>query len=139
MEKKYYAMRLWDMQTMIHCSLFFFFLGGLATISYYRNIYQEVASSNLKGTRTTIITNGNTNANTTTAFDHQSKLKIEQPSSMGTCDLYKENECPYLDDTFACQTYGRNESKYLQWRWKPHACEFPTFVSFTLSRNINSK
>ncbi|KAJ0941826.1 putative PMR5 domain, PC-Esterase, protein trichome birefringence-like 34 [Helianthus annuus] len=99
---------LCDMQTMIHCSIFIFFLGGLSTMSFYRNNKQDVAR----------------------------KVKESTLSLSGTCDLfsgrwvhdnksyyplYKEHECPYLEENFACQTYGRKDSKYLQWRWQPMA------------------
>ena len=134
-------MELWDIKTMIPCSLFIFFLaGGLATLSFsIYNSQEEAAIRDIELTLTnkTIDAIANTNANLT-------RLKITPPSLMGTCDLfsgrwvhdnsshyplYKEQECPYLEDTFACQTFGRKDTKYLQWRWQPHGCDFPKYVS----------
>ncbi|KAI7749077.1 hypothetical protein M8C21_001603 [Ambrosia artemisiifolia] len=126
---------LCDMQTMIHCSLLIFFLGGLATMSLYKDNNQEVASQDITVSSTLSIKNTNTPVS-----DHQGTLKSPPPSLSGTCDLfsgrwvydnksyyplYKEHECPYLEDNFACQTYGRKDSKYLHWRWQPHGCDFP--------------
>lgn len=137
-------MGLWDIKTMIPCSLFiFFFAGGLATLSFSRyNIQEEAAIRDIELTLTnkTIDAIANTNTNLT-------RLKITPPSLTGACDLfsgkwvhdnssryplYKEEECPYLEDTFACQTYGRKDTKYLQWRWQPHGCDFPKYVSLSL-------
>nr|GEV82928.1 protein trichome birefringence-like 34 [Tanacetum cinerariifolium] len=53
--------------------------------------------------------------------------------------LYKEHECPYLEETFACQTYGRKDVKYLEWRWQPHSCNFPTFNGKALIERLRGK
>ncbi|XP_021985262.2 protein trichome birefringence-like 34 [Helianthus annuus] len=136
---------LCDMQTMIHCSIFIFFLGGLSTMSFYRNNKQDVASHDITVTFTNAITR---------VFDHQGKLKSPPLSLSGTCDLfsgrwvhdnksyyplYKEHECPYLEENFACQTYGRKDSKYLQWRWQPHGCDFPRFDGKTIVERLRGK
>ncbi|MFS7901865.1 putative PMR5 domain, trichome birefringence-like family [Helianthus anomalus] len=109
-----------NMYTLIHCSFCIFFLGGLATISFYRNnTSQGLASNNF----------------------------IVTPTNAGTCDLfsgrwvhdnkshyplYEEHECPHLDGSYACQTYGRKDFKYLQWRWQPHDCDFPRSLSLLI-------
>ncbi|XP_076946203.1 protein trichome birefringence-like 34 [Bidens hawaiensis] len=130
---------LCDMHIMIHCSVLVFFLGGLATMSYYKNNKLEVAGQNI----TLTLTNATTNTQVS-----------DQPTGTGTCDLfsgkwvydnkshyplYKENECPYLEDTFACQTYGRKDSKYLQWRWQPHGCDFPRFNVTAIVERLRGK
>ncbi|KAM0028176.1 putative PMR5 domain, PC-Esterase [Helianthus debilis subsp. tardiflorus] len=142
---------LCDMQTMIQCCIFIFFLGGLATISFYKNNKQEVAIQNIAVTLSNAFTNNNTD---TRVFDHQEKLRNPPPSSTGTCDLfsgrwvldntshyplYIEQECPYLEDTFACQTYGRKDSKYLHWKWQPHGCDFPRFDGKAIAERLRGK
>lgn len=42
--------------------------------------------------------------------------------------LYKERECPFMEDDFACETYGRKDLKYQDWRWQPHQCHLPRYV-----------
>ncbi|KAI7749076.1 hypothetical protein M8C21_001602 [Ambrosia artemisiifolia] len=174
-----YSIGLCGMQTMIHCSLVIFFLGGLATMSYYRNSIQEVASHDITVTLTNTVTNKNvdtrvidhqegashnitvtltnkvTNKNVATrVFDHQEKLRSPPTSLTGACDLfsgrwvyddtshyplYKERECPFLHDSFACQTYGRKDSKYQHWRWQPHGCEFPRFAGKEIIERLKGK
>ncbi|XP_074280683.1 protein trichome birefringence-like 5 [Silene latifolia] len=41
--------------------------------------------------------------------------------------VYKPGSCPYVDDAFDCQTNGRPDSGYLNWRWKPNDCHLPRF------------
>ncbi|XP_076914043.1 protein trichome birefringence-like 34 [Bidens hawaiensis] len=144
MGKKHSSM-VWDMKTMFYCSIIMFFLGGIATISFYRNNSKEAVSSNIKVTHTTA--NGNADIDTnkknnTQGFDHQRMREITPSSLTETCDLfsgrwvhdnkshyplYKEDECPLMYGDLACQTYGRKDSKYQQWRWQPHGCDFPRF------------
>ncbi|KAL8488999.1 hypothetical protein ACS0TY_025052 [Phlomoides rotata] len=40
--------------------------------------------------------------------------------------LYKPGSCPYVDDGFSCQSNGRPDSGYTQWRWKPDECDLPS-------------
>ncbi|GJX38272.1 trichome birefringence-like protein 34 [Tanacetum coccineum] len=154
--RKNNAMGLWDMSNMIHCSFFIFFLGGLATLSFYRYNNQEATFRNIKVTLTNSTTNAianNSLTNTRVSY-HESRLKIKQPSLRDTCNLfsgrwvhdnsshyplYKEHECPNLEDTFACQTYGRKDSKYLQWRWQPHSCDFPRFDGKSVVESLRGK
>ncbi|KAI3674823.1 hypothetical protein L2E82_51939 [Cichorium intybus] len=83
MGKKHSSIGLWNMKTMLHCSVVMFLVGGLATLVFYRNNNQEQVISNVKvtlttKTTTTMITereNMNTNINTR-PFDHQRRLKI---------------------------------------------------------------
>lgn len=39
--------------------------------------------------------------------------------------IYKAGSCPYVDEAFDCQSNGRPDSEYLNWRWKPHGCDLP--------------
>ncbi|KAL4557836.1 hypothetical protein LXL04_036030 [Taraxacum kok-saghyz] len=167
MAKKHYSIGLWNMKTMFHCSVVMFLVGGLATLIFYRNNNQEAINSNAtvilvsmntsmpttenKSVDTNTITDTNTN---TRVFDHQRRLKIAPPTLTDTCDLfsgrwihdnkshyplYKEEECPYLNADLACLTYGRKDSKYQQWRWQPHGCDFPKFDGKAIVEKLKGK
>lgn len=41
--------------------------------------------------------------------------------------LYRPGSCPYVDEAFDCQSNGRPDSGYTQWRWKPDECDLPRF------------
>ncbi|KAK9069982.1 hypothetical protein SSX86_010380 [Deinandra increscens subsp. villosa] len=157
---------VWDMKTMFHCSITIFFLGGLATLvsyNYYKNNDQEAAmikvslatatfstaNANIDDIDTSTITNA-----TQAGFDHQRRLKIAPPPLTETCDLfsgrwvhdnrshyplYKEDECRFLHGDLACQTYGRKDSKYQQWRWQPHGCDFPRFDGKAVVERLKGK
>ena len=43
--------------------------------------------------------------------------------------LYKEKECTFMSDQLACEKFGRKDLSYQNWRWKPHHCELPRFLS----------
>ncbi|KAJ9545176.1 hypothetical protein OSB04_024883 [Centaurea solstitialis] len=162
MGKKHHSKGSWDTKTMFHCSIVMFFLGGVATLTFYRNnSNQEVAttSSNVKITLTTTDTITNPNIDTdinsnTQVFDHQRRLKIAPLSLTDNCDLfsgkwvhdnkshyplYKEDECPYLHGDLACLTYGRKDSKFQQWRWQPHGCDFPRFDGKAIVERLRGK
>ena len=47
--------------------------------------------------------------------------------------LYKEKECTFMSDQLACEKFGRKDLSYQNWRWKPHHCELPRFLSSPLS------
>lgn len=42
--------------------------------------------------------------------------------------IYRPGSCPYVDEAFDCQSNGRPDSAYTQWRWKPDECELPRFL-----------
>ncbi|KAL7582833.1 hypothetical protein Lser_V15G42827 [Lactuca serriola] len=110
---------------------------------------------------TSKITNDDENKNRITitktnkrVFDHQRRLKLAPLSLTDTCDLfsgrwvhdnnshyplYKEDECPYLLGDLACLTYGRKDSKYQQWRWQPHGCDFPRFDGKAIVERLKCK
>lgn len=44
-----------------------------------------------------------------------------------TYPLYKYTDCPLIDDQFNCQMYGRPDSDYLKYRWKPATCDLLSF------------
>jgi len=49
-----------------------------------------------------------------------------------TYPLYKERECTFMSDQLACQKYGRQDLSYQFWRWQPHQCDLPRFVSLLI-------
>ncbi|KAF5821672.1 putative PMR5 domain, PC-Esterase [Helianthus annuus] len=45
-----------------------------------------------------------------------------------TYPIYQASSCPrIIDPEFNCQMYGRPDSNYLKYRWKPANCELPRF------------
>lgn len=38
---------------------------------------------------------------------------------------YTGYNCPVIDAEFNCQMYGRPDSEYLRYRWKPAGCDLP--------------
>ncbi|OUZ99117.1 PMR5 N-terminal domain [Macleaya cordata] len=44
-----------------------------------------------------------------------------------TYPIYQSSNCPIIDPEFNCQFYGRPDSNYLRYRWKPTSCELPRF------------
>lgn len=43
--------------------------------------------------------------------------------------LYKEEECKFMSDQLACEKFGRKDLSYKFWRWQPHTCDLPRFIS----------
>ncbi|KAL5721010.1 hypothetical protein ACHQM5_013620 [Ranunculus cassubicifolius] len=44
-----------------------------------------------------------------------------------TYPMYQYSNCPIIDPEFNCQLYGRPDSDYLKYKWKPATCELPRF------------
>ncbi|KAI6670930.1 hypothetical protein NL676_005815 [Syzygium grande] len=44
-----------------------------------------------------------------------------------TYPLYQSSQCPIIDPEFNCQAFGRPDTDYLKYRWKPLNCELPRF------------
>ncbi|KAF3578780.1 hypothetical protein DY000_02034764 [Brassica cretica] len=70
------------------------------------------------------------------------------PVNRGSCDLfagewvrdetyplYRAEECGgrMIDRGFDCQTYGRPDSDYLKFRWKPFNCDVPRLTKLTIT------
>ncbi|KAF9596436.1 hypothetical protein IFM89_011265 [Coptis chinensis] len=44
-----------------------------------------------------------------------------------TYPMYQSSNCPVIDPEFNCQMYGRPDTNYMQYRWRPDNCELPRF------------
>ncbi|KAL5710163.1 hypothetical protein ACHQM5_020763 [Ranunculus cassubicifolius] len=44
-----------------------------------------------------------------------------------TYPIYKSSNCPIIDSEFNCQMFGRPDSDYQKYRWRPENCELPRF------------
>ncbi|KAG9150687.1 hypothetical protein Leryth_008153 [Lithospermum erythrorhizon] len=53
--------------------------------------------------------------------------------------LYKESNCSFMFDSFACEKYGRKDFMYQNWRWQPHQCQLPRFDAATLLQKLRGK
>uniref|UniRef100_A0A0E0KCE1 Uncharacterized protein n=1 Tax=Oryza punctata TaxID=4537 RepID=A0A0E0KCE1_ORYPU len=52
----------------------------------------------------------------------------------GGAAAYTGYNCPVIDAEFNCQLYGRPDSDYLRYRWKPAGCELPSELSGNFAR-----
>ncbi|EYU41954.1 hypothetical protein ABFS82_10G010500 [Erythranthe guttata] len=53
--------------------------------------------------------------------------------------LYEERKCSFMMNVYACQKYGRKDSKYRNWRWQPNHCDLPRFNGAELLEKIRGK
>ncbi|XP_013643606.1 protein trichome birefringence-like 45 [Brassica napus] len=80
--------------------------------------------------------------------------RVVFPVNRGSCDLfagewvrdetyplYRAEECGggMIDPGFDCQTYGRPDSDYLKFRWKPFNCDVPRFNGVKFLQEMRNK
>jgi hypothetical protein len=53
---------------------------------------------------------------------------VRDDGSTTATAAYTGFRCPVIDPQFNCQLYGRPDSDYLRYRWKPASCELPRYV-----------
>ncbi|XP_072961476.1 protein PMR5-like [Typha angustifolia] len=56
-----------------------------------------------------------------------------------TYPVYQALSCPVIDPEFNCQLYGRPDSDYLRYRWKPTNCELPRFDGLNFLTRMRGK
>ncbi|GJX34700.1 protein PMR5 [Tanacetum coccineum] len=56
-----------------------------------------------------------------------------------TYPIYQASSCPLIDPEFNCQMYGRPDSDYLKYRWKPANCELPRFNGLDFLTKMQGK
>lgn len=45
--------------------------------------------------------------------------------------LYDPSDCPFIDNEFNCQKFGRPDTQYLKYSWKPDSCSIPRYYYYT--------
>ncbi|KAI4312261.1 hypothetical protein MLD38_037091 [Melastoma candidum] len=53
--------------------------------------------------------------------------------------LYESSGCPFIDQEFDCQRNGRPDRLYLQYAWKPDACDIPRFDGANFLNKMRGK
>ncbi|XP_022140086.1 protein trichome birefringence-like 38 isoform X2 [Momordica charantia] len=53
--------------------------------------------------------------------------------------LYNSSTCPFIDAEFDCQKFGRPDSLYLKYTWRPDSCILPRFDGVDLLKKWSGK
>ncbi|KAK1366754.1 Trichome birefringence [Heracleum sosnowskyi] len=53
--------------------------------------------------------------------------------------IYKAGSCPFVDEAYDCQSNGRKDSQYMNWRWKPDGCDIPRFNATDFLTRLRGK
>lgn len=46
--------------------------------------------------------------------------------------LYTNGSCRFVDEGFNCMSNGRPDNDYTKWKWQPHDCDLPRYLSSLL-------
>ncbi|KAL0667330.1 hypothetical protein Bca4012_030034 [Brassica carinata] len=94
------------------------------------------------------------NNSTHSNFAKHPRRRVVFPVNRSSCDLfagewvrdatyplYRVEECGrgMIDPGFDCQTYGRPDSDYLKFRWKPFNCDVPRFSGVKFLQKMRNK
>ncbi|KAL8140057.1 LOW QUALITY PROTEIN: hypothetical protein V2J09_006078 [Rumex salicifolius] len=60
-------------------------------------------------------------------------------SSSSSSLIYHSSDCPIIDPEFNCELYGRPDSDYLKYSWKPDECELPRFDGLEFLERMRGK
>jgi len=87
-----------------------------------------------------------------TAFDDLNESASLPSTSIKKCDIftgewvpnpkapyYTNKTCWAIHQDQNCMKYGRPDSDYLKWRWKPNGCELPIFNPFQFLEIVRGK
>lgn len=64
---------------------------------------------------------------------------VRDDGSTTATAAYTGFRCPVIDPQFNCQLYGRPDSDYLRYRWKPASCELPRFDGLDFLTRMKGK
>ncbi|KAJ4891292.1 Protein trichome birefringence-like 45 [Raphanus sativus] len=105
-------------------------------------LLQDATSASPLPLRRRPVHNNSTHSN----FAKHPRRRVVFPVNRSSCDLfagewvrdetyplYRTEECGkgMIDPGFDCQTYGRPDSDYLKFRWKPFNCDVPRLTKLT--------
>ena len=86
------------------------------------------------------------------ANDHLSEPSNLPSASVNKCDIftgewmpnpkapyYTNRTCWAIHEHQNCMKYGRPDSEFMKWRWKPYGCELPIFNPFQFLEIVRGK